>query len=769
MFRPSSTLIGAAALSALALISVISQAQSQVEPRDRVIWPPRPIPMPPPRPQLGQELKLVSQAARVTINGGTATTHLEQTFANTTGRTIEGTYTFPLPQGAAVSGFAMTVNGKRVEAEILDGDKARQIYTGIVQKMRDPAILEFIDRNLVRARIFPIAAGERPKIELEYSESLRPESAGKDGGSFRYVLPMRLPVGGSAEKANVDIKLQSPQGLRAIYSPTHEIEMRRDGDSARVTGEFASTNPIQSTSVDATRPGRGGSDRDFVLYYTTTKARVGVNLITHRPAGEDGYFMLLVAPDSEVAAQEIAAKDVVFVFDTSGSMAGDKIEQARRALSNILGNLNPNDRFNIVTFSSDTKPFRDGIIGVNKSTLDAARDWIGDIKAVGGTNINDALTDALKMLKSNEPNRAQQIVFMTDGQPTVGETDVAQILKNIRAANAAASTQDGVNARLFVFGVGYDVNTRLLDTLAEDNRGSSDYVLPNEDIEQKVGSLYSKIAYPVLSNPRLDWGGLKVYDVYPKRLPDLFRGTQSVVFGRYAGDSSTLGAARVQLIGTAQGRENRISGAGDWQGSGNRNDTLPRLWAMRKVGYLIDDARLSGRPVADEVRDEIIKLSKKYGIVTPFTAGLITEDESPVRQMPGITPGIGGPAMSRDMDRGYGNLGGNFSRGPSAALAAPAGEGAVRAARASKDLKESGRLRDDRANVRYVEGKAFFLRNEVWTDGEYDETKSPKAETIKFGSNEYFALLKDAKTAKWLSVGDRVILVLPNRIVRIEP
>ncbi|MDF2439933.1 MAG: Ca-activated chloride channel [Abditibacteriota bacterium] len=461
MNRSQSTLIAIG----LGVAALGLTARAQFAPPERVIWPPHPSPVPRPHPVLNQELQLVSQSARVEINGGVAKTRLEQTFENTTDRTVEGTYVFPLPEGAAISGFAMNVNGKRVEAEILDGDKAREIYTGIVQKMRDPAILEFIDRNLVRARIFPIPARSQPKVELEYSESLKPETAGKEGGSFRYVLPLRLPVGGTARAANIDIQLHSPQGLRAIYSPTHAIDIKRNGESARVTGEFSGeTRPRQSTLESSATSGispttRSGSDRDFVLYFTTAKARVGVDLITHRAAGEDGYFMLLVAPDTQIAAKEIAAKDVVFVFDTSGSMAGDKIEQARRALLTLLSNLNPKDRFNIITFSSDTRAFRERIVPVGKDTLDAARTWIGEIKAVGGTNINDALVDGLKML--GDETRPQQMVFMTDGQPTVGETDIAQILKNVRAANARRTETNPLAARLFAFGVGFDVNTRL--------------------------------------------------------------------------------------------------------------------------------------------------------------------------------------------------------------------------------------------------------------------------------------------------------------------
>lgn len=779
------------------------------EPR---IWPPRPVPpvpLPVPRPLLDQELQLVSQAARVDISGALARTRLTQTFQNTTNRTIEGTYIFPLPEGAAVSGFAMTVNGKRTEAEILDGDRAREIYTGIVQKMRDPAILEFIDRNLVRARIFPIAPRAEQKIELEYSESLKAEGGGASGG-YRFVVPLRLPTGGAAQTASVDIRIRAEGGVRAVYSPTHEVEVKRDGDTARVSGEFGTRDgtvqPVAVTGdtrrriVAPDNPiNRTGSDRDFVLYFTTARGRVGVNLVTHKSGGEDGYFMLLAAPDATVSPQEIAAKDVVFVFDTSGSMSGEKIEQARRALLNLLGNLNERDFFNIVTFSSDVRPFRDRMTPVSAQAIDAARDFARDIKAVGGTNINDALLEALKLLPTSPGfGRPQQIVFMTDGQPTVGETDVAQILKNVREANTGKVIEKVTQfhpARLFVFGVGFDVNTRLLDTLAEDNRGASDYVLPQEDIEAKVGSLYSKIAYPVLSNPRLDWGGMKVYDVYPRRLPDLFRGTQTVVFGRYSDSGNAGGAARVQLIGTASGREERIAGGGSFGDAGRFNDTLPRLWAMRKVGFLLDDARRESRPVADEVRDEIIKLSKRYGIVTPFTAGLITEDEAPAPGAPvdlGGTPfalgGMPAPVTRQRGERGaasgFGGMGGGGGAGGMAggAVAGPAGPadnsgmmragasgpGAVAASKQTNELRETQKLKEQ-ADVRYVEGKAFFLKDGVWTDSAFDAAKSPKSVTIKFASPQYFALLKDARVAKWLSVGERVVLVLKDRTVKIEP
>ena len=777
----------------------LAQVEPRVVPPD---WPNRRRPVPLPRPlppSLGQELRLVSQEAKVRIDDAAARTTLTQTFENTTGRTIEGTYLFPLPQGAAVSNFAMMVNGKRVEAEILERDKAREIYQGIVNKMRDPAILEFTDRNLLRARIFPIPAGDKPRVELTYSEALKPD--GGQNGSFRFVLPLKLPVGGSADKATVDVEIVSKAGLRGVFSPTHRVEVARDpanGSRARVTGEFSRQNGLTEAST-STSSESGRSDRDFVLYFATGGARVGVSPIVFQNAGEDPFFMLLVAPDSRAEAREVAAKDVVFVCDTSGSMDGEKIVQARNALRNLVGLLNAGDRFNIVTFSSDVRTFRDDMLPASAANVEAAKSWVNNIKAVGGTNINDSLVEALKQFEAAQNSRPRQIVFMTDGQPTVGETDIAQILKNVRAANSsgdpgpeALARAEAQKARLFVFGVGYDVNTRLLDTLAEDNSGSSDYVLPEEDIESKVGALYRKIAFPVLAAPKLDWGGAKVYDVYPRRLPDLFRGTQAVVFGRIEGAFQP--GARVQLTGLSGGVPSRVQGD-SWGSGDSRNDALPRLWAARKIGFLLDDSRLHNRPIAEEVRAEVVKLSKKYGIVTPLTAALITEDTP---GFPGATArtqfGIGG-SMN---DAGAGGFGGSFRRrsaargsamdaaesmaksAPQGSLAAAApslsaqsGAGAVAASKAKRAMKEAERV-GERSDVRFVGGKSFFEQNGKWIDTTFDAAKSPKPERIAFGSDAYWKLLGEAgkisaDLPKWLSLGDSVLIALPARTIEIVP
>ncbi len=751
----------AAQIAPLTLASQVAPASPAATPQpdsapQRIVPPviprfvprfPRPLPTFPMPPRV-TELRLEKQRASVEIRGPIARTHLSQTLRNPTTRALEGSYFFALPDGAAISNFAMTMGGKRLEAEILDGEQARQIYQGIVQKLRDPAILEFAGRGLARVKIFPVPAGQTVQIELDYSQS---------AASGRLTIPLRSPQnartdesnsgaisGDNAAPASVEISLEGTD-LRGIYSPTHATQTRRVGQKTLVSGEFKN------------------SDRDFSLLWTRGGEKIGLDLFASQNDGQDGTFLLIAAPDAALSSAQIEAKDVIFVFDTSGSMEGAKIEQARRALKTLLGNLGPRDRFGIVTFSSAAQTFRSELIDATPANLSAARGFATQIKALGGTNIGEALQTAFKMTQKSA--RPQQIVFLTDGQPTVGQTDIDALLRDAEAQNTA-------QARVFSFGLGHDVNARLLDALASDNRGASDYVAPGEDIEVKVGALYEKIAYPVLSDGTLDFGGASVYDVYPPRLPDLFKGAQVTVFGRFRGAAPQ----QIALSGQSKGAKSRFSG----HVAPYDSSDLPKLWATRKVGYLIEDARRQNRPLAGEVREEILKLSRQYGIVTPLTAALITEDESPAISRfaaPGMNLNLDMAARAAVPSRGaqpsfraragiqaQDRVSGGFGGGGRFADSGAAG---VATAQKAKELREG---RSDAAlDVKIVEGKTFELRAGVWTDAAFDAAKSGAARVVKFASPEYFELLKNRRLAAWFSLGARVVVIWEGKVLRVEP
>jgi len=469
-------------------------------------------------------LAIKSHRVSVVIRDQVAVTKVEQVFQNSTSRDLEATYIFPVPEGASITDFALYIGGKRVAGELLPREKARAVYTDIVRRMRDPALLEYLDSRLFQVKVYPVPARARQKIELEFTQLLP-----RDGELNRYEYPLRTTgeAARTLEDFSVAVELTSKETLTNIYSPTHRVGITRKDDHHAVIG-FEEDRSLL--------------DRDFVLYYAVSKSDLGLNLITYRPDPEKpGYFLMLISPRQEMAEEKVLPRDITFVFDTSGSMQGGKIAQARSALRYCVQGLKPTDRFNIIAFSTTTEPFRDGLVPADEENIKAALAYIDSLEARGGTDINSALTEALGYEVSQE--RPYTILFLTDGRPTVGVTDIKEILKNVTRANKARS-------RIFVFGVGDDVNTHLLDRLAGENGGLSRYVRPREDIEVKVSSLFEKIRRPVLTEVKLEVPGVRVRDCYPVELGDLFAGTQLTLLGRYEKPGDTV----IRLTGTARGR-----------------------------------------------------------------------------------------------------------------------------------------------------------------------------------------------------------------------
>lgn len=583
------------------------------------------------RPSLGA-IRVEEHKVSVSIEDGVARTRLVQVFRNPNNMNLEGTYMFPLPEGAAVSNFAMLMGGKMVQGEVLERNKAAEIYQGIVRRQQDPALLEYMGKRLFRARVFPIPARGIAKIELSYDETLL-----RDGRTVEWRYPYRTrsisrsPVG----QASVHVKIKSTQPVMTVYSPSHEVDVVKKGDhDASVSYE---------TKQD---PG----DRDFVVVYGLAKeGAVGATLFAHSE-GEEGAFMLLLAPSSELEKGRTIAKDVVFVVDTSGSMSGDKMEQTKKALRYCVNSLGEKDRFNIVPFATEATQWKESLVAASGANKDAAIGFVDKMQARGGTNINDALVSALGMSRDKE--RPYMIIFMTDGEPTIGVTQTKSILANVKEANKALT-------RLFVFGVGENLKVDLLDLLAEDNQGARDYVGSKENIEVKVSSFFEKVSSPVLADVSLEISGVKVKDLYPKRLPDLFRGAQLMVTGRYTGS----GTAVIKLKGKVNGKAVEHVFERAFKDGKDRTSFVPRLWAVRKVGYLMDQIRMNGRN--DELAKEIVRLGKKYGIVTPYTSYLVIEDGAVVAdgRRPAEGRRRGGRGAARPGNRGFGGRSGGVGGG----------------------------------------------------------------------------------------------------------
>jgi len=729
----------------------------------------RPTPMPrirPRPPRIGRPLRDVQlhvhhHGVKVTIVDNVAVTEVDQVFYNPQPRTVEGTYIFPLGDDVALNQFSMFVNGKEIKGELLGVDEARRTYESIVSSMRDPALLEYIGSRMFRARIFPINPHSEVRIKLSYTGMLPSE----DGlMRYRYPLDTEKYLSAPVKTVNVLVDFKSAVPIKSVFSASHKLAVVRKSDH-EATASFEARDIYP--------------DKDFELFVGLSRKEFGLTVLTHREKGEDGYFLARIAPPAQVVEDKVLPKDIAFVIDTSGSMAGDKMRQAKEALKYCLANLNAEDRFTVVPFSHEAISLKSSLLPATEENRSWGRDFVNDLRAEGGTNINDALLMALDVAPDDSQGRPYLIVFVTDGLPTIGEQRIETILANVLDKNVR-------RVRLFVFGVGHDVNTQLLDLLAEQNHGTRDYVEPDEDLELKLSSFYRKVANPVLAGLVLTLGDLRVRDMYPPKLGDLFSGTELVVVGRYDG----AGAKAVELYGTRRGTHERFVYETTFPEINSENDFLPRLWATRKVGFLLDEIRLHGEK--QELKDTVVALATRYGIVTPYTAYLVMEpytiagdtmrlDQGLVRAMeqrsrrssqapstrmarrssPGrrirkaISPATGGRSLP--------GPGGNVQVSPDRT---PIGADAVAGSLDAKAMRETEVFADgfqrgirDEKSIKRVGSRTFYRVGERWVDSSYKE----KAETrkIELFSEDYFKLVRaHPELAKCFALGERVVVVI---------
>jgi len=681
------------------------------------------VPEPPPcGPGLGpcpgpspiSQLAIRYHHVEVEIEDQVATTHVDQVFQNDNDWPVEGTYIFPLPEGAAVNDFRLWIDGESVQGEVLSREQARQIYEEIVRSLRDPALLEYIDQGALRASVFPIPPGGERRIELEYTQVLP-----SDNGLVQYRYPLNTEKFSTKplEEVTITVRAHSSAPIRGVYSPSHALAVEHDG-------EYRFTAGHEATDV---RP-----DQDFLLYYTLEEGDIGLNLITYRdPESEDpeGFFLLLAAPRVELEAAPVP-KDVILVLDKSGSMDGEKFRQAQAALRYILEHLNADDRFNILAFSTDLVAFSPEIQPASEA--EAAIRWTEELVAAGSTDIHRALMKAMEQAQTSRPT---MILFVTDGLPTEGQTDIQTILQDI--TQAAPET-----VRLFSFGLGYDVNTYLLDSLSQQNRGTTTYVKPDQPIDEALSSFYRKISSPVLTDVELDFGGIRVFELYPQEVPDLFAGSQLVLLGRYRSGGNTI----IELRGMAGNEEVSYRFEDQRFGESGGADFLPRLWATRKIGALLQQIRLEGPE--EETIKQIVRLSIRYGIITPYTSFLVTEPNA-----------LGAEAQEGIAAQTFAQI----QSTPTAVVGEKAvgrawDEAAIRSAEVLPSLAE-----DAAEIVKHVGSRAFRWQDGIWVDTAYDPETTPISR-VAYLSEDYFLLAASrAEIAAALALGERVLVVVGDQ------
>jgi Ca-activated chloride channel homolog len=565
-------------------------------------------------------LAMLNHKVEINIEDQVAVTRVEQTFRNHTDRELEATYVFPVPKGASVNKFSMWVGTQKVDGELIQANEARAIYQSIVKQSHDPGLVEYMGNDLLRMRVYPIAPKGDQKVAIQFTSV-----ADKEKDLVEYVYPLKTDGKATAtlEQFSITATIKSQHGIQNVYSPTHSISLRRTNDKEVVV------------TFDRNQ---GLLDKDFQIYYSLGAKDIGLTAMMTRPIStENGYFMAIISPKVEIPEEQIIPRDIVFVLDTSGSMRGQKLAQAKKALVYCLNNLSKKDRFALMNFATTVNPYKDGLLDANKEQIEAAVKWVEKLEVSGGTAINDAILAALD-LRSKDDSRVFNVAFFTDGEPTVGERRPEKIIANVVAKNTA-------NTRIFTFGVGYGsgandkLNASLLDGLAEQTRGFATFVRPEEDIESKVSAMYSKISNPVLTNLKLTVSS-ETSEIYPPQLPDLFQGGQLIVLGRYTG----TGSGTIKLTGMVGKEKKEFTFDTNFaEKTGDEHAFVEHLWARRKVGYMLDQIRVNGEN--KELVDEIVKLAKKYSITTPYTSFLIVPD--------GAIPVVGGGGP-----RGKGEAGG---------------------------------------------------------------------------------------------------------------
>lgn len=541
-----------------------------------------------------------------------ATTTMEIRLKNPTNQSLEAQMVIPVPVGAVIRGFTFQGGALEPTAQLLPHDEARRIYQEIVSKLRDPALLEFIGYNLIRSSVFPVEPQGTQAIRLVYEHLLL-----ADGNRIDYVLPRTESVEYNIPW-KIALKVQDSKPIATVYSPSHKIETQRLSESS-----FA----VQLASDSRLEPGA------FLFAYLLSQEGVTASLMAYPdPSKNGGYFLLLAGlPSSPKVSDTLVRREVTLVLDRSGSMTGEKIEQVRSAVLQVIESLANNEAFNIIVYNEYVDAFAPHPVLKTVDTLRLAKEFLKGVAPRGGTNIHDALLESLRQ-KPME-GFLPIVLFLTDGLPTIGKTAETEISKLVSQANR-------YHRRVFTFGVGVDVNTPLLERVATETRATATYVFPKENVDLKVTQVFKRLTGPILTDPRIEivtaqgtpaFG--RVLDLMPAQLPDLFEGDQLVLLGQYIGEE----ALTFRVHGNYLGQPKTFQFSFQLDKATTRNAYVPRLWASRKIAFLIEEIRRQGattngvpgnlqtHPKLKELIDEIVRLSTEFGILTEYTAFLARE------------------------------------------------------------------------------------------------------------------------------------------------
>jgi len=689
----------------------------------------------------------------VTIDGPHGHTRVEQRFSNPYLTPVETRYVFPLPPGATIRGFTVQLDGAPQTVQNMSHAETEAYLQKAIADRQDPSLLQYLGWETYAVDLTLPPSGATTMI-LEYEELLLPQ-----GDLYRYFYTLGTERYSLAplQEVSVEVNLQADNGVATVYSPGHQLAVDRlSAGHVRATYHAENVLPTEH----------------FELYYTLTGQPFGAGLLTHADpslsppltggdGGDEGHFLLLLSPSSSVAEADATPKDIVFVIDHSGSMAGEKIEQARQALQFILGQLDERDRFAIVSFDDLIETQAEILQPVTDRAIHRAQSYVASLYERGNTDIEGALRKGLEMLPrlrgGGQPRLGATpvIVFLTDGLPTAGVTDEAAIVDSVRLGN------DAVGASIHVFGVGYDVNTHLLDRIAAQNHGAVTYVQPGESLERVLTTFYGQIAHPLLTDVEAEFEGLTVEDVYPRQLPDLFVGSSLALVGRYSTADSAM--ATVRLRGQMAGKVWEQVYSFDLTEVSD-HPFVSRLWATRRVGELLDQVRVEGETTA--LVKEIKSLGLRYGIVTPYTVGVVQGQASGAASAANMQlyqqdlDGDGQPDINQASGAAtVGARAQNLAYQQATQVGLAAGANVVNVG--DKNAAQVGRYAFDLSLVADLGLDSLAAADEEWLEDNVDRT-------VRFASAEYFELAKDAAVNQLLQAGPNVVFEHEGKVIAVQ-
>lgn len=543
----------------------------------------------------GGTLAIKEQDVKVVINNGVAVTTVDQVFQNTENRVVEALYTFPVPKGASVSNFSMWINGKEMVGEVVEKKLARKIYESYKQTRKDPGLLEQVDYRTFEMRIFPIQANAEQHVEITYCQELD-----FDHDRATYVYPLATTT-----RPNADTKVQGKFAVSVDVKSEIPIV---DFESPSNSDDFVFAKHDQHYVQASMEKQSGDLSRDVVLSFQTSRPRTGLDLITSKPDGEDGYFSLTLTPGEELKAMD-TPMDYVFVLDVSGSMNEEgKLPTSQRALGEFISALGPNDRFEVMTFNVQPKPLFSKLMTADDASKAKAQTFLDSQQAAGGTVLKNAMGTAYKYAS----DRPLNVIVLSDG---LTEQTERQTLLNL-------ITQRPKETRVFAIGVGNDVNRGLLEQMTGTTGGLAAFVSKNDNMQRQAQAFRRKLLRPIATDVAIHISGVDTYDLQPAKLSNLYYGSPVRIYGRYKGS----GAAKVTVKGNIQGTPLEQSVSMDFPKSDDSNPQIERMWAWKKIDALLKqgDAAGSRQPFIDE----IVLLGEGYSIATEYTSFLVLENDA---------------------------------------------------------------------------------------------------------------------------------------------